>query len=133
MKRLLTLILLALVFYTPAMAANSQATGTGGLYFEEATVDTDPGANGYGCNEVSILAKRGADAEEIRFYIESIASGATITLQWKRSDNSTWTDYDDYTTVIRKVIRDNSHGVWWRAIVKDDAQGTGTSIFGIDW
>lgn len=114
---------------------NSRSSGlTATGRYEEASVDTDPGTDGYGCNPVSIIYDIGQDVEEMRFYIKQIATSATITLQWKRSGDSTYTDYDDYTEVTRKVIRDNSAGMYWRAIVKDNNQGSsGTSIFGIDW
>ena len=101
--------------------------------YEEASVDTDPGANGYGINAVSIQHSQGIEAEEMWFYIKSIGTAATITLQWS-SDNSTFYDYDDYTAVGKYIIRDKSAGAYWKPIIKDDAQGSaGTSIFGISW
>jgi len=97
--------------------------------FEEVSVDTDPGADGYGCNAVSF---NGATPKV--FYIASIGAGATVTLQWKRSTASTWTDYADYTTVTRQVIQEYAPGIQWRATVKDNNQGSsGSSVFGICW
>lgn len=108
--------------------ANTQTSSTRS---EQASVDTDPGADGYGCNSVS-LPTAGARGK-VYFYIKSIASGATITLQWKKSADTVWYDYEDYTAVGRHAIDDNASDVAYRAIVKNAAQGTGTSIFGIDW
>lgn len=115
-----------------ANSRTSSSTSTG--RFEEAIVDTDPGVDGYGCNPVNILYTRGLKKEEMRFYIRQIATGATITLRWKRMADTDWTEYEDFTEVVRKIIRDNSAGIEWDAIVKDNNQGSsGTSIFGIDW
>ena len=132
MKKLLLIIAALILVTTTCYSANTQTSAnTSTERYEEASVDTDPGAAGYGCKPVSIQYTRGLDAEEMRFYIKSI-TGATVTLQWKRAADASWTDYEDYTEVTRKIIRDNSAGMYWRAIVKDDAQGT-SSVFGIDW
>ena len=134
MKRILLLIAVCFFITGNLYGANARTGNKGtpnnALYFEQAFCDTDPGANGYWTESVS-ASQLGNDDKEIRFYIKSI-TGATVTLQWKRSTDSTWTDYEDYTEVTRKVIRDNSKDVFWRAGVKDDAQGT-NSTFGIDW
>ncbi len=134
MKKLFILIIACLLIAGNLYAANAR-TGNKGtpdntLFFEQGFVDVDPGADGYWCEGVS-ASQLGNDNVEIRFYIKAI-TGATVTLQWKRATDSTWTDYEDYTEVTRKVIRDNSKDVFWRAGVKDDQQGT-SSTFGIDW
>ena len=108
--------------------ANFKTTGNSGLNFEEASVDEDPGAAGYGCNPVRNEKMAGKGM----FYIDEITDG-TVTLQYKRINKSTWTDYDDYTAEAREKIDDTTPNIEWRAIVKDDAHGTGTSVFGIEW
>jgi hypothetical protein len=100
---------------------------------EEASVDTDPGANGYGCNAVAPSRLPVQNKKEVMFYIKSIASGATITLQWKDLDDTDFTDYAGYTTVGRHVIREIAKDTEWQAIIKNAAQGTGTSVFGLSW
>lgn len=119
------------------MANSRKRSSTSNGRYEEASVDTDPGANGFGCNPVSVDSHRGLEHEEIWFYIKSI-TGATVTLQWKfktdsdwGDEDAAWTDYEDYTEVTKKVIHDDSTG-YWRAIVKDNNQGT-SSVFGISW
>ena len=111
---------------SPAAFRNEKAS----LKFEEASVDTDPGSAGYECNAVSF---DGTFTQKI-FYISSIGTGATVTLQWKRDTASTWTDYEDYTVVTRQVIQEYAPGIQWQAIVKDNNQGSsGASVFGICW
>ena len=128
----------AMAFDGAAFAANTaydSSDGHTGYYYVQASVDTDPGANGYGAEAVNVKeAGRITEDYEVWFFISSIGTDATITLQWKRANNLSWTDYEDYTEVTRKVIHDRSHGMYWRAIVKDDNQGSGGfSVFGIDW
>jgi len=107
---------------------------TGYVYGTEASVDTDPGASGYGCSAVSLRRTVGLTATQKVFYIKSIGTSAIVTLQWKREADLTWTDYADYTAVCRNAIADPSQNMYWRAIVKDNNQGSsGASVFGIDW
>lgn len=104
--------------------------------YEEASVDTDPGSAGYGCNPVSPRAKSkaiGEQGKKVCFYISSIASGATVTVRWKRRGAVSYTEYGDYTAVTREQLSDDSVDILYDAIVKDDAQGTGTTVFGFDW
>ena len=103
---------------------------------EEASVDTDPGASGYGCNPISprgIAKSIGEQGKKVCFYISSIASGATVTLRWKHKGDASYTEYADYTAVTREQLSDDSVDILYDAIVKDDAQGTGTTVFGFDW
>jgi hypothetical protein len=68
------------------------------------------------------------------FYISSIGTDATVTLQWKDVNDDNYTDYEDHTAVTRQVITEAARDTAWRAIVKDDAQGSsGASVFGISW
>ena len=139
MKKLLLIIAMLIFVSGICYGANTQTSAsTSNGRYEEAFVDTDPGANGHGCLPVNIPYKQGQNAKEMRCYIKSI-TGATVTLQWKfKSDSdwgdvdADWTDYEDYTEVMRKIIRDKSEGVYWRMIVKDNNQGT-DSTFGISW
>ena len=104
------------------------------LKMEQASVDTDPGTTGYGCNPILYDDVKKAGSEFRVFYISQIGTGAIVTLQWKRDTDSSWTDYGDYTEVTRQVIQDQVSGIEWRAVVKDNNQGSlGTSIFGICW
>ena len=105
----------------------NKGTPNNTLNYEEITVDTDPGASGYACEGVCLANLAGKD--KMSFYISAI-TGATVNLQWSR-DNVTFTTYgDDYTTVTKVNIYDET--VYWRSIVADDNQGT-TSTSGIDW
>ena len=139
MKRILLIVLTLMMISSvgfPANSRDSASTSTG--RYVEATVDTDPGTNGYACTAVSIQYTRGQDVEEMWFYVKTIATGATITLQWSDDAGTTYYDYPttryDIEAGGRDIIRDSSAGVHWRLIVKDNEQGSsGTSIFGICW
>lgn len=112
--------------------ANSRTTLAGEYRTEEASVDTDPGADGYGCNSVTHLDAYQSGGRQKVFYISQIGTGAVVTLQWKRDTATTWTDFEDYTEVTRETINEQAYGIQWRAIVKDNAQGSaGASVFGI--
>lgn len=115
--------------------ANSKSTGGDGFYFEKASVDVDPGTNGYGCNPVPNTARRpGREPGKKRFFISSIGTDAEVTLRWKYDSDAAWTEYETYTAVTRVTIDDTTAGVSWDAIVKDNKQGSsGTTVFGIDW
>ena len=108
--------------------ANSR---TSGETYEEASVDTDPGANGYACLSVS----NKVSAKFLNFYIKSIGTGAEVVLQWKRTDDTSWYDIGNaYTATGKYALQDKATDVYYRAIVKDDKQGSGgTTVFGIEW
>lgn len=117
--------------------ANTRTEGTdsaGQVYFQEASVDTDPGAEGYGCTPVTLRTTVGGMIKQMVFYVKSMSvADATVTLQWQRYADTSWTDYNEYTEVCRYVINDVSNNVYWRAIIKSGDRGTGTTVFGIDW
>jgi len=113
--------------------ANSQISINSYYKLEEASVDTDPGANGYGCKEI-VFDKDRAIGQKLVFYISQIGTGAIVTLQWRRSGVSTWTDYESFSVVTRQIIEEQSYPTEWRAVVKDNNQGSaGASVFGISW
>ena len=143
MKKFLLVISMILLMATTAFAVNTQTsyrTSTAGVVVnhEEASVDTDPGASGAGCVPVSIQFMRGEKPDEIWFYVKSIGTGATITLQWSDDAGVTYYDYPTTRYEIevggRDIIRDRSAGVYWKLMVKDNEQGSGgASVFGISW
>lgn len=100
-----------------------RGTPDGSLSYEEISVDTDPGADGYASKQTSAYVDK-----QMWFYIKSITG--TVTLQWKRGADVTWTDYEDYTEVTRKIIEDSANGMQWRVLVKDNNQN---AVTGIDW
>ena len=70
----------------------------------------------------------------LNFYIKSIGTDAEVTLQWKRTDDASYSDLDTYTAAGKYTIQDKANDVYYRAIVKDDKQGSGgASVFGIEW
>lgn len=108
--------------------ANKQ---TGDSQYEYATVDTAPGAGGY--------FTRIIDSDKIssvwkRLYFSIRGSGVmTVTLQFKCTGDSDWSDYDSYTSVERKTIEGGVGGVQWRAGVKQGDYTSGSLRFGFDW
>ena len=114
--------------------ANTQTSVNLDYKLEEASVDTDPGADGYGCKPVAFNDSYRADARSMIFYISQIGTGAIVTLQWHRAGVSTWTDYESFSVVTRQIIEEQSYSTEWRAVVKDNNQGSaGASVFGISW
>lgn len=135
MKKLL-LIIAIILFATTTFAANTQTSAsTSAGRYEAASVDTDPGANGYGTKSISIQYTRGMQATELWFDIYTIGTGATITLQ-RSPDNVTFYDMQDgdYTEIGGWVIHDATAGTYYKLWVKDDAQGSGgASLFRLKW
>jgi len=126
----LIILVIGLVF-TPSFsfAANSQATHNN---YEYATVDTAPGASGYGTNEVKVRKKSSRQNQQVWFSIRGTGV-MTVTLQFKCTGDSDYTDYEDYTGTERKVVDGGASGVVWRAIVKDGGHTSGSKTFGFDW
>ena len=139
MKRILLIVLAIMMVPSVCFALNFRTSGNSALgRFQEASVVDDPGTAGYGCNAVSIQTAMGLEEKEIWFYVKSIGTNATITLQWSDDLGVTYYDYPttryDIETGGRDIIRDSSAGVYWRLIVKDSEQGSsGASVFGISW
>jgi hypothetical protein len=137
---LVVLILLGSKCFAANAITGYTATPDDALHYEQASVDTDPGVNGYGCNPVSARYTAGWNAEEIWFYIAQITDG-TITLQQAYCPDSdcssaTWVFHSEYTSTVdgsEFVIHSSGDNVFWKAFVLDNDQGTGTSIFGIRW
>ncbi len=131
MKKL-SLIIAMILMASVCFGANTQISG---VNYEEASIDTDPGTDGYWCVPVSAKYQGGAYTTEIWFYIKTIGTSATVSLQWS-SDNVTFYDVQDgeYTEIGRYVIRDYAKGVYYRVGVKDDDQGSsGASLVGIHY
>lgn len=127
--------------------ANSKDSGT---HHEYATVDTAPGAAGYGTEEISLRELKTKSKKifdrvyfSIREY-EADSSGAsatsdiTVNLQFKCKNDPGWQDYklingQTITTGHRFAITDMAAETRWRGWVKDDGFGGGKVIFGFDW
>lgn len=126
--------------------ANSQSSGT---RYEYATVDTAPGAAGYGTQEISLreLKKTKKTTDRVYFSIreyEADSSGAsdtsviTVNLQFKCTGDLGWQDYkllNGQTIDVghRFAILDDAADVRWRGWVKDAGYVSGKVTFGFDW
>jgi hypothetical protein len=127
--------------------ANSKSSDT---FHEYATVDTSPGAAGYGTNEISLRelkTKLKKIADRVYFSIresESDSSGAsdtsniTVNLQFKCAGDAGWQDYkllngQTILTGHRFAITDMGAEVRWRGWVKDNDFNGGKVTFGFDW
>jgi len=131
MKKRVFLISLISIFFlitltSFAFGANSQASTD---FYEYATVDTAPGASGYGTNAVNI---RSTHEKHAWFSIRGTGV-MTVTLQFKCPGDTDWTDYMDYSSTERKLIEGGGAGVKWRAIVKNAEYTSGSKTFGFDW
>ena len=112
---------------------------------EYATVDENPGSDGYFTNEVDIrhLAKTekvGRIFFSIREHVDdpSATSASTVVLQYKCDGDVVWSTYiplDASTLAIgnRFAIADTGAGVKWRAGVLHDDYSAGAVTFGFDW
>lgn len=101
------------------------------LNYEKASVDTDPGTDGYGCKGVRLSDLPNID--HLTFAILTLGTAAEVTLQYSE-DNVTFYDHPDspYTAITIQKIDDKT--LYWRGLVKDDKQGSsGASVFGIYW
>lgn len=130
MKQRLVLMLIVVVAVL-MLGANSQ---TNGGNYKYATIDEAPGAAGYWCQWISARQiKRNHAVEKIYFSVgHSSAWDATVTLQFKRTIDSDWVDYDTYTSDTRRVI-DDAGAVLWRAGIKNGEYTSGTVHVGFDW
>ena len=112
--------------------ANSQDDNSRRAY---ATVDEAPEAAGYGTSEINILEKMVVSGKKTRQVVFSIrgTGSMTVTLQYKCTNDSDWTDLEEFATNERKSISDDSVDVTYRAIVKQSDYSSGEKIFGFDW
>lgn len=127
--------------------ANSRSSDT---FHEYATVDTKPGASGYGTEEISLRelkSKKKMITDRVYFSIreaEADSSGAsatsdiTVNLQFKCAGDVGWQDYkllNGQTLVVghRFAITDMAAEIRWRGWVKDDDFRDGKITFGFDW
>lgn len=108
-------------------------TQTNAPTYQQATIDTAPGAAGYWCVPVSGRSKR---LNKMYFSIretgDSSAFTATVTLQFKSPGDTEWQDYDTYTAEQRQIIEDSS-STQWRIGVKSGNYTSGELTVGIDW
>lgn len=126
--------------------ANSRSSST---YYEYATVDTAPDADGYFTNPISprYIAKQ-YGANKVFFSIreaEANLSAApsdnttvTVRLQFICPGDADWTDYvplDGSSFVVgnRVALDELGPGVTWRAGVTDVDYTAGSVKFGFDW
>lgn len=126
--------------------ANSTSSGE---FYEYATVDTLPDADGYFTNEVRprylrkkykfdriyfSIRETDADVSEA----DSTLSTITVVLQFKCAGDTRWTTYvplDGSALAIgnRLAISDFGDDVYWRAGVTSDGFTSGSVNFGFDW
>jgi hypothetical protein len=96
--------------------------------YHNAIIDTAPGAGGYWSSPVSSRDNR---LDRMHFSIRGTWAG-TVTLQFKRPEDATWTDYDEYTENTREIIEDSSNTLWRIGVANGDYT-SGTIIAGIDF
>ena len=109
--------------------ANRKANGKNdGVRYQNVIVDTAPAAGGYFSTPVDAKTNR---IGVMHFSIRGTWTG-TVTLQYKRPEDSTWTDYEEYTENTREIIEDTSD-TQWRIGVAESDYGTGTITAGIDF
>ncbi len=105
--------------------ANRKANGT---KYKSAIIDTAPEAAGYYCDPVSARDNRLGN-----MYMSVRGSGsATVTLQFKAIDDTSWTVYDTYTANTRQLIDDYSDTQWRIGVASGD-YASGTVKVGIDY
>ena len=113
-----------------SFGANSQSTGNNYVF---ATVDTAPGASGYGTSAISPKKYRAQSAYKSLWFTIGGTGTMTVTLQYKLAGTSTWNDYADYTSAEYKLLETGAGGETWRAIVKNGAHTSGSLTFGFTW
>ena len=101
-------------------------------FYEYASVDTAPGASGYSTNSVTIRSKKGKIDGKVWFSIRGTGTMG-VTVQFKCSGDSDWTDYETYNNNERKSLEGGGAGVQWRATVKQADYSSGSKSFGFDW
>ena len=99
---------------------------------EYATVDTDPGSEGYFTNAVSGRAKKKLGSEAIFFSVKG-SGDMSISLQFKDSGDTEWTTYETYEANTRKRILDGSSTQWRVGVVNSAAFTSGSKTFGFTW
>lgn len=125
--------------------ANSRSSGE---FYKYATVDTNPGAEGYWTEEISIrFLKKKLKVEKVFFSIRefeadsseaSDTSDVTVRLQFKCPGDAGWQDLyrnsgSGNLVGERIAIEDTAANVLWRAGVKDGDYVSGKVTFGFDW
>ena len=118
-------------------------------FYEYATVDTLPDADGYFTNEVRLrYLRKKYKIDKVMFSIreeaadlseaDSTLSTITVVLQFKCPGDARWTTYvplDGSSLAIgnRLAITDFGDDVYWRAGVVSDGYTSGSVTFGFDW
>lgn len=109
--------------------ANSKANGKNdGVKYRNVIVDTAPAAGGYWSDPVDAKTNR---IGVMHFCIRGTWAG-TVTLQFKRPEDTTWVDYEEYTENTREIIEDTSD-TEWRIGVANLGYTSGTITAGIDF
>ncbi|MCK5541722.1 MAG: hypothetical protein KAI40_03445 [Desulfobacterales bacterium] len=111
-------------------------TSTGSsLNYEEISVDTDPGADGYAGDSVIVKSDINPNAKEMFFYIDQLRTGSEVILQNRRAGRSFWTDYETYTATTYLKVENSAVDREWRVFIDDGKEGTGTddTIAGLEW
>lgn len=106
--------------------ANTKSTTE---YTRKAIIDTNPSAGGFWLDPVSI---RGEDVTRLFFSIKGNENAIT-TLQFKATEDSTWTDYESYPLNGRYIIEGGGAGIEWRVGVKENDYTSGTTEITFDW
>ena len=110
--------------------ANSRDSDT---YYEDVTINTAPGVEGYWTNAVGNLRERDKIYMSLRETGDSSAFSATVTVQFKTPRDDDWQDYDTYTSTTREIFEVNGPGVKWRVGVKNGDYTDGEVTVGFDW
>ena len=109
--------------------ANAQSSSN---FYQYATVNAAPAAAGYATVAISSTTLRNVGTTQVFFSIRGTGV-ATVTLQYKCPGDSSWTDFADYNTSVRKAVKIGAAGVEWCARVKSGGYASGEVVFGFDW
>lgn len=103
-------------------------------------IDSAPGADGYWTNPVSMRKRGDLSLEKMFFSVRnktSTPSTAVPTLQFKGSEESVWTDYNNdgnaFVVGDNKLIENNAMDISWRAGVKSGNFAGGAVVLGFNW
>lgn len=98
-------------------------------YRRKAIIDTAPGSEGFWLPSVSI---RQQQVDRLFFSIKG-NQNAIVTLQFKHTDDTDWTNYDTYTLNGRYVVQGGGAATEWRAGVEAGNYTSGITEITFDW